>query len=121
MTRQGRVQGRHRLFVDAEQQCCRGRRGEDLVEENLQVGIGHVFQAERRLAHLADALAQRLHVLRAKISMMREPGLELVDRLGGNARGENLMEPRKGIVITLEPGHALLDSESGPRSFGHRR
>src|SRR5438128_7553799 len=57
-------------------------------------------------------------MLGTQIRMVREGGLQLVDRLGGDAGGENLEEPFESVVEALEPADALLDAEARPGGFG---
>src|SRR5438552_1935732 len=38
--------------------------------------------------------------------MMRETGFELIDRLGGDARRQDFMQPQESVVIALEPSDA---------------
>ena len=108
------------LLVKPEEQFLRRRRAEDFVEEDLQVRIGHGFEAERRLAHFADALAQRGDVFGAEMRVEAEAHLEFVDGLGGDARGEDLVQAFEGVMVALEPADAFLDGEAGlawPRSI----
>src|SRR5262245_48606509 len=87
----------------------------------------HFFQPQWRLAHLADAVAQGLDMLGAQIGVMREPGLELVDWLGGDSGGKDLEEPLEGVVEALQSPDALLYAEPGlggrgmSRDAGERR
>ena len=105
-------------LVQADEQLLGRRRGEDLVEEDLQVRVGHDLQAQRRLAHLADAGAQGLDVLGAEVGVVRERGLQLVDRLGGDPGREDLVEPQEGVMQPLQPAHARLDAQARPRRLG---
>jgi hypothetical protein len=81
------------------------------IEEDRQRVVRHLFEAQRRFAHLADARAQRLDVLGTQVGLVRKAGLQFVDRFGGDARCENLMETYQGIVVTFEPGDARFDSD----------
>jgi hypothetical protein len=64
------VQGGQGLFVEADQQFGRGRRRQHLVEEDAQGGVRHRFEAQGRLAHLADAAAQGGGVLGAQVAVV---------------------------------------------------
>ena len=61
----------HRLLVDPRTQFFGGWRAQDFVKEDLQDWVGDLLQAQRRLAHFADALAQRGGVLGAKVGMCK--------------------------------------------------
>ena len=52
-------------------------------------------------------------MLGAEIGVMREAGLQLVDRLGGDPGREDLVQPHEGVMIALEPGDARLDRKPG--------
>ena len=65
-------QRRNRLLIDACDQLLGGRRGEELVEENLQAGVGDCVQAQGRFAHFAHARAQGGGVLGAEVAMQAE-------------------------------------------------
>src|SRR5271169_5287797 len=69
------------------------------------------LQAERRFAHLAHARPQGLVVLGAEIRMVRKAALEFVNRLGGDAGGEDFVQALEGIVEALEARNALLDGK----------
>ena len=59
-------------------------------------------------------------VLGAQVGVVREAGLQLVDRLGGDAGGEDLVQPLEGVVEPLEPADALLDAEARLGRLGER-
>ena len=100
--------------VEAQDQQFSGRgRGEDLVEADFERRVGHHVQPQGGLAHLADASPERGHVLGAKVGVVREGGLEFVDRLGGDPRGEDLVQPFEGVMIAFESGDAGLDPKAG--------
>ena len=105
---------------EPEDQFLGRRRAEDFVEEDLQVRIGHGLETERWLAHFADPLAQRGGVLGAEMRMQAEAHLEFLDGLGGDARGEDLVQALERVMVTLEPADAFLDGEAGLRGLGHR-
>ena len=117
---EGGFQRGHGLLVKAEEQLLRRRRAEDFVEEDLQVRVGHGFEAQRGLAHFADPLAQRGGVFGAEMRVEAEAHLEFVEGLGGDARGEDLVQPLAGVVVTLEPADAFFDREAGLRGLVHR-
>ena len=117
MPREGGIERREGLLVQADEQLRRGGGGEDLVKEDLQGRVGDGLQAERGLAHLADAHAQRLDVLGAKIRVVREAGLEFVNRLRGDAGGQDLVQADEGVMVALEARDARLDAQAG---FGGR-
>ena len=110
----------HGLLVKAEDQFLGRRRAEDFVEEDLQVRVGHGLEAQRRLAHFADPLAQSGDVLGAEMGVEAEAHLEFVDGLGGDARGEDLVQAFEGVMVTLEPADAFFDREAGLRGLVHR-
>jgi hypothetical protein len=98
--------------VDPKEEFFGGGRALDFVEENFEGGIGRDVEAEGRFAHFADALAQRRDVLGAAVGVEREGHLQLVDRLGGEARNEDFVEAFEGVVEALEPAHTLFDREA---------
>ena len=77
-------------------------------------GMRHLLEAERRLAHLAHARAQRRDVLGAEIRVMAEGRLQLVERFGRDARVEDAVQPLERVVEPLQPADALVDREAGP-------
>ena len=85
---------------------------EDLVEELLESGMRDLLQAERRLAHLADAPAQRGDVLGAEIRVVAEGRLQLVERLGGDARVEDAVQPLERVMEAFEATHAFVDRKA---------
>ena len=95
------------------------RRGKNLVEENLQVRIRHHFEPQRRFAHFADAFAQSGDVLGAEVRVQAETHFQLVNRLGGDARGEDLVQPFEGIVVALEAAHTFFNGQAGVHRLGH--
>ncbi len=107
------AQLRKRFVVDPEQQLCARWRGEDFIEEDLEGGIRHGFESERRLAHFADALAQGADVLGAVMRVQRKGHLQFVNRLGREARDVNAVQPLKRVVKALEAAHAFLDGKAG--------
>ena len=106
---EGGLQRGNGLLVKAEDQFLGRRRAEDFIEENLQVRVGHGLEAQRRLAHFADPLAQRGGVFGAEMRVEAEAHLEFIDRLGGDARGENLVQALERVMVTLEPADAFFD------------
>ena len=70
------------------------------------------LQAERRLAHLADARAQRADVLGAEIRVVAEGRLQLVERLGGDARVEDAVQAPERVMEALEAAHAFVDGKA---------
>src|SRR5437870_4558327 len=80
----------------------------------------NLFQAKGRLAHFADALAQRGGVFGTKVRVEAEGVLQFEDRLSRNARGENLVQALEGVVIALEARDALLDGKPRFHGFFHR-
>jgi len=54
-----------------------------------------------------------------KVGMETETGFQLVNRLGSNPRGENLVEALERVMIALEAGHALLDRKPWLHRFRH--
>ena len=107
------------LLVEPEQQLLRGGGAEDFIEEDFEVRVGHGIEAERGLAHFADPLAQRGDVFGAEMRVQAEAHLEFIERLGGDARGKDLVQPLAGVVVTLEPADAFLDGEAGLRGLVH--
>jgi hypothetical protein len=105
------AQFEHRHFIDTEDNLLRRRGVQDLVEERLQRRVRHVFEAERRLAHLADAGAQCGGMLCTQIGVVRERRLQLVDRLRRDAGGQDLVQTLEGVVEALQPADALLDAQ----------
>ena len=117
---EGGLQRGHGLFVKAKNQFL-GRRGaEDFIEEDLQVRVRHSLEAERRLAHFADPLAERGGVFGAEMRVEAEAHLEFIEGLGGDARGENLVESLERVMVTLEPADTFFDRETGLRGLVHR-
>ena len=110
---QGGFQCRQGFFVKTEQQFFRRRGAEDFVEEDFQICIRHLIQAQRRLAHFADPLAQGGGVFSAVMGVETETHFQFVNRLGGEARGENLMQALEGVMIALEPVDTFLDGQAG--------
>src|SRR5262245_46449914 len=51
--------------------------------------------------------------------MMRKSRLELVNRLGGDACGQDFMQPQEGVMIALEPGYAGLDRQARLGGLGN--
>ena len=117
---EGGFQRGNGLFVKPEEQFLSRRRAEDFVEEDLQVRVGHGLEAQRRLAHFADPLAERGGVFGAEMRVEAEAHLEFIERLGGDARGEDLVQALEGVMVTLEPADAFLDREAGLRGLVHR-
>ena len=117
---EGGLQRGHGLLVKTKDQFLGGRRAEDFVEEDLQVRVRHGLQAQRGLAHFADPLAQRGGVFGAEMRVEAEGHLEFIDGLGGDARGENLVQALERVMVALEPADAFLDREAGLRGLGHR-
>ena len=114
--RQGRVESRQGDVVDAHEQFPGRGRGLDLVEQLLEGRVGNHLQPQRRLAHLGDPLAKRRHVLGAEIRMVRKAGLELVDRLGGDPRRQDLMESLESIMLlaSVVPRRPRPTNPAGP-------
>ena len=106
------------FFVEAEKQLGRGGRGEDFVEEERETGVGDGVEAEGWFAHFADAFAKRGGVLGAEMGVEAEGHFEFVNRLGGEAGGEDVVEAFEGVVMALEAGDALLDGEAGFHGVG---
>ena len=110
-----RVERRQRLLVEPDEQLRGRRRREDLVEEDLQGRVRApppgpaAARASRRRAS-----RRACDVLGAEVGVVREAGLQLVDRLGGDAGGEDLVQPLEGVVIPLQPRDARLDRQAGP-------
>src|SRR5215468_2807489 len=77
------------------------------------------LKAQRWFAHLADAPAQRAHMLGAVVGVQAETHLQFVDWLGGDAVVEDLVQALENIVIALEPADALLDRQAGLHGFRH--
>jgi hypothetical protein len=102
------------LLVEPDEQLRGGRRRADLVEEDFEGRVGDRLQAQGGLAHLTDPAAEGLDVLGAKVGVVRECGLQLVDRLGGDPGREDLVEPLEGVVIPLQTRDTRLDREAGP-------
>ena len=73
-----RFNGWEGFLIKTQHQFLGRRRAKDFVEENLQAGVRHRFQAQRRFAHFADALAQGSGVFGAEVRMMAEGHLEFV-------------------------------------------
>ena len=117
---EGRLQRGQGLLVEPEDQFVGGRRAQDFIEEDLQVRVGHGFEAQRRLAHFADALAQGGDMFGAEMGVEAEAHLELIDGFGGDARGEDLVQAFEGVVVTLEPADTFLDREAGLHGLVHR-
>ena len=78
------------------------------------------LEAQRRLAHFADALAQRRDVFGAEMGVQAESHLEFVDRFGRDSRSEDLVQALEGIMVTLEPADAFLDGEARLGGLSHR-
>ena len=116
---QGFPQGRECPAIEADEQLLGVRRGEDLIKEHLQGGIGHGVEAEGRLAHFPDTFAQGCGVLRAQMGMEAEPHLEFVERFGGEACRENLVQPLEGVVKPLQTGDAILHGQAGFHGGAH--
>src|SRR5262249_9196626 len=112
---EGQIECRHGFLVDACQQFARAGGGQDLIEKDCERGVRHGLQSKGRLAHLADAGAQGHDMLGAEVGMQRKAGLELVNRLGCNARRQNLVQALERVMIALEPGHAGFDAKPWPR------
>ena len=89
---QGIPQGGKRRLVNPKQQLAGGWGGDNLVEKNLQVVVRHGFEAQRGLPHFADSQAQGGDMLSAIIGVQAESHFQLINRLGGDAVVENLME-----------------------------
>jgi hypothetical protein len=114
------VQGGNGLFVKAKDQFL-GRGGaEDFVEEDLQVRVRNGLEAQRRLAHFADPLAERGGVFGAEMRVEAKTHLEFVERLGGDARGEDLVQAFERVMVTLEPADAFFNRETGLRGLVQR-
>ena len=115
---EGGVQRGDGLVVKSEDQLLGCGRGEDFIEEDLQVRVGNGLEAQRRFAHFADALAEHGGVFGAEMRVEAEGHLEFVDGLGGDARRENLVQAFERVMVTLEPADAFLDREAGLRAPG---
>src|SRR5256885_5752629 len=89
----------NRFRIKSEDQLVSRLRGKNLVEENFEVWVWDGFEAEGRLAHFPNTLAQRADVLGAKMSVETERHLEFIDRLGGDAGRENLVQPLERVMI----------------------
>src|SRR5437870_5715567 len=49
----------------------------------------------------------------AKMGMEAETHLELIQRLSGDVRSEDLVQPFEGVMIALKPAHTFFDRETG--------
>jgi hypothetical protein len=78
------------------------------------------FEAEGWFAHFADTLAESSDVLGAKVCVEAEGVFQFEDRLGSDARDENLVQALEGVMVALEAGNTLLDGEAGLHGFFHR-
>ena len=47
-----------------------------------------------------------------QIGMVGEAGLQFVDGFGGNAGGQDLVQPLEGVMEPLQPADALFDAEA---------
>src|SRR5437879_1836296 len=54
------------------------------------------------------------------MSMMTESHLQLVQRLGRNSGGEDVMQPFERVVIAFEPANTFFHGEAGLHRFIHR-
>ena len=118
---QGSFQRGQCLLVDAQEQCLGGGRGQDLIEKSAQGIMRNFFQSQGRFAHFADACPQSLYVLRAKVGLVGEAGLELIDRLGGDARGQDFVQAHERVMVALEPAHAGRHAQAGLRRLADAR
>src|SRR6266702_3576809 len=48
----------------------------------------------------------------AKMRVEAEPHFEFVERLGSDARSENLVQPLQGVMVSLQPANAFLDRKA---------
>jgi hypothetical protein len=94
------------------------RRGQDLVEEQPQLIVRDLVEAERRMAHFGDALAEGGDVLGAEMGVEAERHLDFVDGLGGEPGVERGPQPVEGVVIALEAFDAVVDRKAGFRGLG---
>ena len=92
---QRRVERRQRLLVEPDEQLRRRRRGQDLVEEDLQGRVGTTSRPSGGSRISPTRVRRACDVLGAEIGVVREAGLQLVDRLGGDAGGQDLVQPQK--------------------------
>lgn len=114
------AQRRQGVMVNPEQQRIGFGRGADLVEKNIERRVGHGVEAERWLAHFADASAPGGGVFGAVMRVQAERHFQFVDGLGGEALDENFVEPPQGPVVAFESGNAVVDGEPGLHGFGKR-
>ena len=110
---ESRFESRHCHLIQAEDKFFGGGSGEDFVEEHFEIWLGNGFEAERRFPHFADTLANGRGVFGAKVRVVAERHFEFVERLAGDARGENLVKAFKGIMVALVASDAFFDREAG--------
>jgi hypothetical protein len=91
-----------------------GRR-RDLVERELQSRWRRVLQTQGRLAHLADAAANRGHQLREQPGVPAVQHLEFVLRLVGDARHQHPMSRPRDGVQALETADRGVHAEARDR------
>src|SRR6266404_6675348 len=102
MALQSGLQRGQRLFVDAQYQFLRRGRGEDFVEEYFEFLFRNNIETEGRFAHFPNASSHGAHLLGAKVGVEAETHFQLVNRFGGEARDEDLVESFEGVVVALE-------------------
>jgi hypothetical protein len=108
--RQRRVQGRQCFFVNSDQQFGRRRGSEDFIEEDFQGRMRYFLQPQRRLAHLAHASTEGLNVFGTQIGVVGKTRLQLVNRLGRDAGGQDFVQTEKRIMVALEAFDTRLDA-----------
>src|SRR5258705_11840508 len=101
MMLQSDFERRQGLFVNAENQLFGGWSRENFVKEDFEVAVRNGFEAERRFAHFANALANGGSVFGAEGGMKAEGHFEFVKRFAGDARGENLVKGFETIMVAL--------------------
>jgi hypothetical protein len=93
---------------------------EEFVKENGQRGMRQLLQAQGRLAHFGNASANGLHMLREEIGVMGERGLEFVNGLRSDPRGQDLMQTNEAVVKTFEARDTLINAHPRLGRVGDR-
>src|SRR6185437_8386383 len=102
-------QGWQRLFIKAQNQLLRCWRGQDFIKQDLKARVRNDVEAERGFAHFTNPLPERCRVFGTEIRLQAEAHFEFVNRFGGDASGENLVETFERVMITLEPPDTFLN------------
>jgi hypothetical protein len=113
--------GGYRVLVEPQEQRRRRRRCQYFVEEQIERRVRRYLKSIRRLPHFPDPVSDLSNMLRAVERMKAESHLQLVDRFACNARHEDLVQPLKRPVHSLQTRNRLADGQASRCRLIHRK